>query len=132
MVNELVKKEQQEMTRGGAEQLIDEGNAYSPNVDLYISEDDAVFIFDLPGVKKGDVKIEIEEDNTLVVRAQNSHEAPNDAVLKEYKTGNYFRSFKLSNDYDKNSVKALLENGVLTVTVPKKEDAKPHKIEINA
>lgn len=132
MGNELVKKEQQEVTHGGAEQLIDEGNAYSPNVDVYMSEDDAVFIFDLPGVKKGDVKIEIEEDNTLAVRAQNSHEGPNEAAMREYKTGNYFRSFKLSNDYDKNGVSAALESGVLTVTVPKKEEAKPHKIEINA
>lgn len=132
MANELVKKEQQKITRGGSEQLIDEGNAYSPNGDIYISEDDAVFIFDLPGVKKGDVKIEIEEDNSLIVRAQNSHKESSGAALKEYKTGNYYRAFKLSDNYDKMNVRAALENGVLTVTVPKKEEAKPHKIEINA
>lgn len=132
MANDMVKKEQQEVAHSSAEQLFDEGHAYAPNCDVYVSEDSARFYFDLPGVAKGDVKIEIDEENALVVRAKNSHTEPGTAAIQEYRIGNYFRSFKLGKDYDKNSVSASLENGVLTVTVPKKEEAKPHKIEINA
>jgi HSP20 family protein len=128
----VVKKEQHEVTHNGAEQLIDEGNAFSPNADVYVSEESALFVFDIPGVDKGDVKIEIDEENTLYVRAKNSHSEPGSAAVQEYRIGNYYRSFKLTKDYDKNNVSASLENGVLKVAIPKKEEAKPHRIEINA
>lgn len=127
-----VKQEQQELTRNGAEQLIDEGHAFSPNSDVYISEDGAQFYFDIPGVAKGDVKIEIDEENVLLLRAKNSHIEQENASVQEYRIGNYYRSFKLSKEYDKNSVKASLENGVLSVFVSKREEVKPHKIEISA
>lgn len=132
MANTMVKKEQHEVTHNGAEQLIDQGNAFSPNCDVHVSGDGALFLFDLPGVEKGDVAIEIDEDNSLVVRAKNSHTEPGEAAVKEYRIGDYYRSFKLNNEYDKNGVTAALENGVLRVTVPRREEVKPHKIEINA
>lgn len=128
----MVKKEQHEVTSGSAEGLYDEGKAYIPSADVTVSDDGARFYFDLPGVAKGDVKIEIDEENALVVRAKNSHPEPGTAAVQEYRIGNYYRSFKLGKEYDKNSVTASQENGVLTVWVPKKEEAKPHKIAINA
>lgn len=132
MANDMVKKEQHEVTHSAAEQLIDEGSAFAPNADVYVSEEDALFIFDLPGVEKGDVKIEVDEENVLYVRAKNSHKQSGSPAVEEYRIGNYYRSFKLTKDYDKNAVSATLEKGILKIAVPKKEEAKPHRIEINA
>ena len=132
MSKEVIKNEQRNVSNRAGEQLIDEGNADIANGDIYISTDDALFKFDLPGVSKGDVKIEVDEDNNLIIRAENSHIEPCEPSVSEFNIGNYYRSFKLSKDYDKNAISAAIESGVLTVTVPKKEEAKPHKIEINA
>lgn len=132
MSKDIVKKEQQEVVHSGAENLNDEGTAYSPNADVYLSEEDALFVFDLPGVEKGDVNIQVDEENTLTIRAKNSHLSPDVPSMKEYTEGNYYRAFKLGTEFDKNKIEAVMENGVLRLTVPKKEEAKPHKIEINA
>jgi HSP20 family protein len=132
MALNILKKEQAEVTNSSAEQLFDEGNAFSANADVYVSEDAALFYFDIPGVEKGDVKIEIDEENILIVRAKNSYEPVGSPAVQEYRIGDYYRSFKLSDEYDKNSIIASLEDGVLKVEVPRKEESKPHKIEINA
>lgn len=132
MSKEVVKKEQQEVMHNGAEQLLDEGSAFSPNADVYLSEDNAKFIFDMPGVEKGDVSIQVDEENVLTVRGKNSHTPVAESAVEEFAYGNYYRAFKLGTEFDKNSITASLDLGVLTITVPKKEEAKPHRIEINA
>jgi len=53
-------------------------------------------------------------------------------VLRQFNIGNYYRAFQLSDEYDKEKITAKLENGLLQVTVPKREEVKPRKIEIKA
>jgi len=57
---------------------------------------------------------------------------PEGAVLKQYNIGDYYRAFQISDDYDKEKISATLENGLLEVTIPKREEVKPKKIEIKA
>lgn len=132
MTTDLEKREKQEVSSTAAEQMGHSGTAYSPDVDIYASEDEAVFAIDLPGVKKGDVSIQVDETDTLVIRAKNSHIEPEGAVLRQHRIGDYYRAFQISDDFDKETVSAVLENGLLQITVPKKESAKPRKIEIQA
>jgi len=54
------------------------------------------------------------------------------AALRQYRIGDYYRAFQISDDYDKDRVQAKLENGLLQILIPKKESAKPRKIEIKA
>jgi len=132
MTTDIEKREQQEVGSTAAEQLRHSGPAYSPDVDIYVSEDEALFIVDLPGVSKGDVVIEVDESDSLIIRGNNSSRAQENPVLQQYRTGNYYRVFQLSKEYDKEKITAKLENGLLEVTVPRKEEAKPKRIEIKA
>lgn len=132
MVTELEKREKREVGTTTAEKLKHSGPAYSPDVDIYVSDDEALFLAELPGVNKGDVTIEIDETQSLVIRGKNGHNEPGNAVLRQYQTGNYYRAFQLSDDFDKEKISAKLENGLLEISIPKKEESKPKRIEIKA
>ncbi|MDD5673622.1 MAG: Hsp20/alpha crystallin family protein [Chitinivibrionales bacterium] len=132
MMTEIQKREKQEVGTTAAEQMNFSGAAYSPDVDIYASDDEVIFAVDLPGVNKGDVTIAVDETNTLIIKGKNSYKEPEAAVVRQYNVGNYYRAFQLSDDYDKDNISARLENGLLEVKVVKKEEAKPKKIEIKA
>jgi HSP20 family molecular chaperone IbpA len=86
---------------------------------------------DLPGVVKGDVKIEVDENNILSVRAKTSYHDQDGIVLQEFESGNYYRAFSLSDEFSRDAINVTFENGVLEITVPRKEEHRPNKIEIN-
>jgi len=132
MTAELEKREKQEVGTTAAEKLRHSGPAYSPDVDIYVSDDAALFLAELPGVNKGDVTIEVDENQSLVIRARTAYTEPENAVFRQYQVGNYYRAFQLSDEYDKERIAAKLENGLLEVSIPKREEAKPKRIEINA
>lgn len=130
MVTELEKREKQEVGTTAAEKLENSGRAFSPDVDIYVSEDALFLAVDLPGVAKGDVTIQFDESNALIINAKTSQREQENCVLRQFNSGNYYRAFQLSDDYDKDKVAAVLENGLLKITIPKREEVKPRKIEI--
>jgi len=132
MTSELDKRKKTEVGTTAAETLGGAGPAYSPDVDVYVSDDDLVFAVDIPGVGKGDVSIEIDENDALVIKAKNSRKEPENPLLRQFHVGDYYRAFEISDEYDKEKVSAKLENGLLGIRIPKKESAKPRKIEIKA
>jgi len=132
MKTELEKRMKQEVDTSTAEQISHSGDAYRPDVDIHASDEEVIFIIDLPGVGKGDVTIQVDETNALVITGKNSHKELDNALLRQYYVGNYYRAFQLSEDYDKGKISAKLENGLLVLTIPKREEAKPRKIEIKA
>lgn len=132
MNTELEKREKQEVGSTAAEQIQNSGLAYSPDVDIYVSEDAALFAIEIPGVNKGDVNIQVDETNSLIIRGKNSYVEPHNPVMRQYNTGDYYRAFQLSDEYDKDRISAKLENGLLEITIPRREERKPRKIEITA
>ncbi|HEX2957841.1 MAG TPA: Hsp20/alpha crystallin family protein [Chitinispirillaceae bacterium] len=130
MATELEKREKQEVGTTAAEKLENSGPAFSPDVDIYISEDALFLAIDLPGVAKGDVTIQFDESNALIINAKAAQREPENCVLRQFNIGNYYRAFQLSDEYDKDKVSAVLENGLLNVSIPKREEIKPRKIEI--
>ena len=126
---DIVKKEVNSTT---AEQIDYAGPAYSPAVDIYSSKNELLFTVDLPGVKKGGVDIQVDETNTLIIKGKNSYQEPEKAVIRQYNVGNFYRAFRLSDDYDKEKVSAKFENGFLELTIPKREEVKPKRIQITA
>jgi len=129
---DIEKREKREVSHTGAEQMVDAGSAYSPDVDIYLSEDELLFAVDLPGVEKGAVSIEIDENNSLVIKAKTTLEEPEKPVLRQFNIGSYYRAFQIGEEFDKDKVNAKLENGLLEVRIPKREEAKPKRIAINA
>ncbi len=87
-----------------------------------------VFRADLPGLKKEEVKVEVEEGNFLQISGERSkeQEEKNDKWHRiERSSGKFLRRFRLPENAKMDQVKASMENGVLTVTVPKEEVKKP-------
>ncbi|KAG1330662.1 16.9 kDa class I heat shock protein 2 [Cocos nucifera] len=83
-----------------------------------------VFKADLPGVKKEEVKVEVEEGRVLQISGERSREKEdkNDKWHRvERSSGKFLRRFRLPENAKADQVKATMENGVLTVTVPKEE-----------
>ncbi|KAL7253301.1 hypothetical protein ACSBR1_007770 [Camellia fascicularis] len=87
-----------------------------------------IFKADLPGMKKEEVKVEVEEGRVLQISGERSkeHEEKNDKWhCIERSSGKFLRRFRLPENAKVDQVKATMENGVLTVTVPKEEVKQP-------
>ncbi|XP_043691735.1 18.1 kDa class I heat shock protein-like [Telopea speciosissima] len=87
-----------------------------------------IFKADLPGIKKEEVKVEVEEGRVLQISGDRSkeHEEKSDHWHRvERSSGKFLRRFRLPENAKIDQVKAAMENGVLTVTVPKEEVKKP-------
>lgn len=107
------------------------GKYFTPLVDIYDNRDALHVLMDLPGVVKGDVKIEVDENNVLSVRAKSSLGTSENTVLQEFEVGNYYRAFTLSDEFARDLINVTFENGVLEITIPRKEEKRPSKIEIS-
>lgn len=113
------------------EQALEKEAWIAPLVDVFETEDDYYLLTPMPGVIKENVKIKLE-DNTLVImgRIDFDQAVNRNYIIKETETGNYYRRFKLSDAIEQSKIEASLENGILTVRLPKHEYAKPRSIEI--
>ena len=130
---DLSKREQKPVQSASAEQLVSPENAFLPDVNIYDNREALILTIDLPGVRKGDVFIEVDENKVMSIRAKSSFREPEgSALVCEFIPGDFFRSFTLSNEFDTEKVTGKLDNGVLEVIIPRREDVKPRKIEINA
>lgn len=104
-------------------------------IDLCEREGDYVIKAYVPGVKAEDVNLNVDQ-NTLTIKTHipgdaESEEAKNYKWLtRELGYGDISRSINLPNPIDADKVEATVENGVLTVTVPKAEEVRPKKIEV--
>ena len=112
------------------------GSARTPRfipLDLYRSGDHYVLHADLPGVDPGSVDVSVDS-GTLTITAQRSahNEADVQWVSSERFTGTFQRQISLSEGLDPEGISATYENGVLTVTLPVAQAAKPRRIQVDA
>ncbi|KAL3358630.1 hypothetical protein AABB24_015635 [Solanum stoloniferum] len=90
-----------------------------------------VFKVDVPGIKKEEVKVEVEQGRILQISGERSREQEekNDQWHRmERSSGKFLRRFRLPENTKKGEIKAAMENGVLTVTVPKEEEKKQSEV----
>jgi len=106
--------------------------AYNPPVDIVETKDDYRLEFDLPGFGKEDVKLTVSE-GVLTVTGERQREHDYDEQFFrhfERKQGEFSRSFRLPEFVDGNKIEAEYNNGVIALTLPKKEESKPFSIKI--
>jgi len=108
------------------------GLVYSPAVDILRTDDALTLVADLPGAKKADLEIGIEDGVLTIAAPVAEVEARHKPLYREYGVGGYLRRFSLSDKIDQARISAEIENGVLTVTLPKAERLKPRRIEVAA
>jgi HSP20 family molecular chaperone IbpA len=125
---EIVTKEKQEVQ--GTESTRP-GRYYVPDVDICEFPDKLVLWADMPGVSEKNVEVMLR-DGTLTLTGTVSPETYNNLSPRytEYNVGNYSRQFALNEDIDESRIHARMRNGVLEVELPKREHAKPRKIEV--
>jgi len=105
---------------------------FVPEADIYETGDALMVLMEMPGVDKGKVDISVE-DNVLRVqgRIDFSKYEGMDPVYTEYNVGNFARSFSLSREINQDKIDAEMKDGVLSLTLPKVEKAKPRTIRIS-
>ena len=105
------------------------GRYYVPYADIYETEDALTVVMEMPGVEKQALDIALENDVVKVDgRIDFSKYEGMEPVYTEYNVGHYTRSFALSNKIAQEKISAQLDDGVLTLTLPKAKEAQPRKI----
>ena len=127
----LQAKEKAEVT--GPMEQTRPGLVFTPDVDIFETDKEITLLADMPGVKADDLNIDLR-DNVLTLDGEVKAPEADDEVdiFREYRTGKYYRQFNLSELIDQAKIDAELKDGVLRLTLPKVEAAKPRQITVKA
>jgi len=107
--------------------------SWAPVVDIYETEHELVVKADLPDVDPKELDIRVE-NNLLTIRGERKFEKKvneENYLRVERSYGSFSRSFSLANTVNSEAIKADYQNGVLTLAIPKREEAKPKQIKVN-
>jgi len=109
-----------------------EGRSFAPAVDVYEKDGELKLDVDLPGVTKKEISVEYN-DGVLTIKGQRNHEAEEKTekqFTKERFYGAFARAFRIGDGYDHQKIAAKFEDGVLKVTMPRREETKPVSVRI--
>jgi len=127
---ELAVREKQELAQ--QEEKTVPGRYYVPATDIFETDDALTLMLEMPGVDKDAVDVQIEHDVLRVEgKIDSSAYREIEPVYTEYNVGHYARAFTLSNKINRDAITARVEDGVLTLTLPKSRDALPRRIAVN-
>jgi HSP20 family protein len=112
-----------EQTRSGA--------VFTPAVDIFETDKEITLLADMPGVKADSLDIDLHENVLSLDGDVKSPEGDDEVdVIREYRTGKYYRQFTLSQVIDQSKIEAAMKDGVLRLSLPKVEAATPRKIAV--
>ena len=118
------------LERSGQESYL---TSWAPAVDIYETEHELVVKADVPEVDPKELDIRVE-NNLLTIRGERKFEKKvneENYLRVERAYGSFSRSFSLANTVNSEAIKADYQDGVLTLTIPKREEAKPKQIKVN-
>jgi len=107
--------------------------AWAPTVDIYETSNELVVKADLPDITEKDIDVRVE-NNLLTITGERKFEnnlAEENYLRVERSYGSFRRSFSLPNTVNPEGIHAEYSNGVLTVKLPKREEAKPRQVKVN-
>ena len=126
---ELAVREKKELAT--KEERTVPGRFYVPHTDVYETEDALTVVMEVPGVAREAMEIELKDDVLRVeARIDPSRYEGMEPLYTEYSVGHWTRSFALSDRVDRERIGAQLEDGVLTLTLPKAAAARPRRITV--
>jgi HSP20 family molecular chaperone IbpA len=111
-----------ERTRGGV--------TYVPRFDIVETEEELMLFGDVPGVTQENVELRFENEHLVINAKVEPRHAGRKSLYAEYGIGDFYREFRISEAVDAGKISAELNNGVLTVHLPKTEQVKPRRIEV--
>lgn len=117
-----------------AQRFAEDGGSWAPAVDVTETENEYHVVADLPGVKKEDLDVTIQ-DGVLTINAESKYEKEERKegrlLRQERRYGKFVRSMRLGTDVDADKIKAEYKDGVLDLHLPKHEQVKPKKIDVS-
>ena len=108
------------------------GECFTPRVNIAETEDDVSLTLEVPGMDKGDIKVTVA-DGILTVEGERKDENKDNGknfIRSEFSYGKFCRSFTIPDNFDAGKVSADYKNGLLTVSLPRKEESKPKQVEV--
>ncbi len=112
----------------------DHGVGFTPTVDIKENENSIVLHADIPGVSEKDIEVKVEDGKLILSgkRETSKEEKTKIGSYNERSYGSFLRQFTLGPNIETNKIEAGYKNGVLTLTLPKKEEVKPKHISIKS
>jgi HSP20 family molecular chaperone IbpA len=101
----------------------------TPPVDIFETGEGLTVVADLPGVEQKGLDVRVA-DGILTIQGTTAHIAPGTPIEREFELLDFYRQFELPEEVDSERISAELKLGVLTLRLPKKERAKPRRIEV--
>ena len=127
---QVALREKQEVTTKDEKTV--PGRFYAPATDIYETEEALTVVMEMPGVNREHVNISLENNRLRVEgRIDVAHYEEMEPVYTEYIIGHYARGFALSGKINRDGITAQLDDGVLTLTLPKEKEAIPRRIAIS-
>jgi HSP20 family molecular chaperone IbpA len=127
---ELQVQKKQEVEK--AQESTTPTRAFVPSADIYESEHALTVVLEMPGVSRDGIDVSVEGGVlTVEGRIDFSKYDGLQPLYSEYNVGPYRRTFRISNQIDQSGITAKLQDGVITLELPKAEAAKPRRIEIS-
>jgi HSP20 family protein len=121
---------QERPVTGAAQRQNGQGPTWSPPVDIYETKEAYVLCAEMPGVRKDGLDITVEGTTLTLVGHRAEQQPVGNLVHRESKPVDYRRVFELDPTIDTTKIRARVDQGVVTVELPKAEQVKPRKIKI--
>jgi HSP20 family protein len=131
MTEQTMELEKQEVTTTEETERTRECQCFTPRSDIYELDDQIVIVADVPGVDEKSLDVTLEK-NVLTINALVDPVVPQgySLSLAEYQVGDYHRSFRLSDEIDRENIQASVKDGVLRLYLPKAKEALMRKISV--
>ena len=130
MAEKTVPSTQEDRIASRREETREQERYITPPVDIFETRDGLTVVADLPGVEQKGLDVRVA-DGILTLQGRTAHVAPGTPIDREYELLHFYRQFELPDEVDAEKIGAELKHGVLTLRLPKKEKAKPRKIEVS-
>ena len=105
---------------------------FVPVTDIFETAEALTVVLEMPGVDRNNLEASVEDDVvTIEGRIDFSKYEGMQPVYTEYNVGHYARSFEISDKIDQSKISAQMKDGVVTIVLPKAEQAKPRKIQVS-